>query len=169
MGAQDRRDVVGQGALRHPADQRGSGHLVRSGTLLSRRRRARGAARPVRASPRSDPRAHRGHPRGVDLARPDRRPVPDAPLGEGSRGAARRRRPPHDPRPRSGRLPRHPRRLGHRNSAGRRSVARMVMVARTASTTAGKGGRLGNALAEAVTARVPRRLALRGLARVVGS
>jgi 2-polyprenyl-6-methoxyphenol hydroxylase-like FAD-dependent oxidoreductase len=51
--------------------------------------------------------------------------------------------------------------------ARRRSAARMVMIARTASTTAGSGGRVGSALAEAVVARVPRRLALRGLSRVV--
>ncbi len=48
-----------------------------------------------------------------------------------------------------------------------RSAARMVMIARTASSSAGSGGRVGNAVAEAVVARVPRRLALRGLARVV--
>lgn len=55
----------------------------------------------------------------------------------------------------------------HYQRARRRSAARMVMIARTASATAGSGGRVGNALAEAVVARVPRGLALRGLGRVV--
>lgn len=51
--------------------------------------------------------------------------------------------------------------------ARRRGAARMVLIARTASTTAGSGGRIGNALAEAAVSRVPRGLALRALARVV--
>jgi 2-polyprenyl-6-methoxyphenol hydroxylase-like FAD-dependent oxidoreductase len=53
--------------------------------------------------------------------------------------------------------------------ARRRSAARMVLIARGTTATAGSGGRLGNALAEAVVARVPQGLALRGLARVVAS
>lgn len=48
-----------------------------------------------------------------------------------------------------------------------RSAARMVMVARVASASAGSGGRVGSAMAEAIVSRVPRGLALRGLARVV--
>ncbi|MGQ0433791.1 MAG: FAD-dependent monooxygenase [Microthrixaceae bacterium] len=51
--------------------------------------------------------------------------------------------------------------------ARRRSAARMVLIARGTTVTAGSGGRLGNALAEAVVARVPSGLALRILARAV--
>lgn len=51
--------------------------------------------------------------------------------------------------------------------ARRRSAARMVMIARGTTVTAGSGGRLGNALAEAVVARVPSGSALRILARAV--
>lgn len=51
--------------------------------------------------------------------------------------------------------------------ARRRSAARMVMIARGTTATAGSGGRLGNAMAEAVVARVPSGLALRTLARAV--
>lgn len=53
--------------------------------------------------------------------------------------------------------------------ARRRSAARIVMIARSITATAGSGGRLGNAMAEAVVSRVPGGLALRGLARVVAS
>jgi len=48
-----------------------------------------------------------------------------------------------------------------------RSAARMVLIARAASSSSGNGSRLGSALAEAVVSRVPRGAALRGLARVV--
>jgi len=48
-----------------------------------------------------------------------------------------------------------------------RSAARMVLIARAASRAGGSQGRVGNAMAEAIVSRVPRGVALRGLARVV--
>lgn len=55
----------------------------------------------------------------------------------------------------------------HYERARRRSATKMVLIARAASSGAGKGGRIGNALAEGVAARIPPRLALRGLSAVV--
>lgn len=51
--------------------------------------------------------------------------------------------------------------------ARRASAARMVMIARIASSSAGAGGRVGSAVAEAVASRIPRSLALSGLGRIV--
>lgn len=51
--------------------------------------------------------------------------------------------------------------------ARRRSAARIVMIARGTTATAGSGGRVGNALAEAVVSRVPSSVALRVLGRAV--
>lgn len=48
-----------------------------------------------------------------------------------------------------------------------RSAARMVLVARAATRGAGSGGRVGNAIAEAVASRIPRGIALRALSAIV--
>lgn len=55
----------------------------------------------------------------------------------------------------------------HYQRTRRRSATKMVLIARTASASAGKGGRIGNAMAESMVAALPPKLALRGLSAAV--
>ncbi len=59
--------------------------------------------------------------------------------------------------------------FAHYQRARRRSAAVMVLVARAASAGGGADGRVSNAIAEALMARIPRGVALRGLSALVAS